>query len=172
MSRCKNDGMALALAHLDSATDLNHELRDPVLDSFMTTCRGLVAQAQGDYDSAQHHYAAALRLAQTQPTQRDVPAILERFAALAAAQQQGQRAAQLFGAAAHLRTLLLPTAQWAFLRPMSAGDAAPHTQYQTATFAAAWREGEMLSLNAACRLALTPPAATALTTVNAPHYCR
>jgi predicted ATPase/class 3 adenylate cyclase/DNA-binding XRE family transcriptional regulator len=108
-----------------------------------------VAYAQGDDVRARALLREGLRLQQQLGQKRLITGSLERFAGLAARQGQPARATRRFGAAAALRTALgspLPPGERA---DYDRDVASAHGQLDAASFAAAWAEGQALTLKQA-----------------------
>jgi tetratricopeptide (TPR) repeat protein len=119
-----------------------------------------VARVQGDYDRAAGRFAESLALCRKVQNARDTGYCLAGLAGIAAASGRPERAARLFGAAEALRESLgVP------LPPVNRADydrdvAATRAQLDAATFAAAWAEGQTMTLDDAVAYALVSPEAT------------
>src|SRR5262249_3364815 len=113
-----------------------------------------VVYAQGDDDRATTVLREALVLQQQQGLKGLIAESLERFAGLAARQGKAPRAARVFGAAEALRAALgapLPPCERAAYEH---DVAAARAQLDTAAFAAAWAEGQAMTLEQAIAYAL------------------
>ena len=122
--------------------------------AFALLSRGDVDRAQANPASAAQYYGRSLRIVIAHFDQPDVADRLEGFAKLAAAAQQPQRAARLFGAAEALRARLgtpIPAIERA-----SYDSALMQTIRQIAppAFDAAWAEGQALGWEQAAAYAL------------------
>jgi tetratricopeptide (TPR) repeat protein len=113
-----------------------------------------VAHHRGDSGAALAHFREALFLLRELGWRPDVAACLEGMAGLALVQQQEERSARLFGAAAALREAIgcpLPPVERAeHDRHVSAVRSA----LQETEFAAAWSAGQVMSLEQALAFAL------------------
>jgi hypothetical protein len=113
-----------------------------------------VARAQGDYEGARALYRESLGILRPAGEQRGIARVLEGLAGLAAAEDQAERAARLFGAAEALRA--------AIGAPLPPGDrvrchrglALTRAALGEEAFAAAWAAGRAMSLNQATAYAL------------------
>jgi hypothetical protein len=113
-----------------------------------------VARSQGNYEGARALYEESLGIFRPTGEQRGIAAVLEGLAGIAAAADQAERAARLFGAAAALRA--------AIATPLAPGERADYDRYVAAThaalgeeaFAAAWAAGRALSVDQAITFAL------------------
>ncbi len=145
-------GQTLPLA--EESLSLAREIRDPFLIGVVLFILGQVAQAQGDFGRAQTAYAESLATFRGIGTQ-DVTAAasLVGFAELAGLQGWPERAARLFGAVvAFVKDVdNVPLGKRAdFERSVNA----LHTQLGEAMFAAAWAEGQAMTLDQAIAYAL------------------
>ena len=110
-----------------------------------------VARAQGDYEGARALYRECLGIFGPAGEQPVIAAVLEGLAGLAAAEDQAERAARLFGAAEALRaaiaTPLAPGQRPEYDRYVAATHAALGMSEAGVAFAAAWAAGRAMTLN-------------------------
>jgi predicted ATPase len=151
-----NDGDAERARRLCAASlHLWRGLGDTPQVALVYTQLGEVAYLMGDHQAAAAHWRDALQLAQATGRMAVVLHGLERLAWLCVQQGRTERAAHLCGAAAALRSALrmpvLPLHQAGYEETLTA----VHTALGATAFAAAWSEGQELSLDAVLALALT-----------------
>ena len=144
---------AQALALLDESVAWLRQANDHGLEWALYQ-RGAVAYAQGDDVRAAADLREALGVQQQCGLKGRIGRSLERLAGLAARQQRLARAVRLLSAAATLRE-----AVGAPLPPGERADydrdlASAHAQLDEATFAAAWAEGQAMTLEQAVAYAL------------------
>lgn len=113
---------------------------------FSVWALGNIARLQADYPTARACYLQALQTAQQSDDKWSLPYCIEAFGYLALAEQQPQRAARIFAAAAALRT-----ATGALLPPVWHADyararAEMETSLGSAAFATLWHEGQTMGL--------------------------
>ncbi len=118
---------------------------------------GRVVRRQGDYTLAPSLFYESLTIGQEIDAKPDIAEVLKEMAGLAAAQDELERAARLWGVAEALREAIgapLPPDE----RPDYEREvAAVRARLGEAAFAAAWQEGRALSFEKALALALAPP---------------
>ncbi|HEY3228045.1 MAG TPA: tetratricopeptide repeat protein, partial [Roseiflexaceae bacterium] len=131
---------SLALAREDGDKDnILHALQ----------CLGAVAQDQGDYERALALYQESLALARQLEHKERIAQCLVGVGGVASAVRQAERAARLLSAAETLLgTIGLSLAAWPEVRAdHDRYVAAARAQLDDATFAAAWAEGRVMSLD-------------------------
>ena len=116
---------------------------------------GILASKQGDWDRAVTHYKESLSLFQELGFKGDYAPGLERFAEVATAQEQPERAARLLGAAEALRQGLDPPHISLVDRAeYDLSVAAARIELGDEAFAAAWAEGRAMLMEEAIEYAL------------------
>jgi len=138
-----DDGRVLALLEAQVGW---HRERGPDGLVYLLHVLGALVNAQGDAARATALLREALVLQQSHAGKGSIASSLERFAGIAAGQGQPDRAARLLGAAEALRKAI-----GAPLPPVERPDyertvAAARAQFDAATFATAWAEGQALTL--------------------------
>jgi hypothetical protein len=118
---------------------------------------GYIACAEGDTGRAAAHFAESLALFRAGDTRLAIASCLAGLAMVASVDEQLGRAACLLGAVAGLLDALRGT-----LAPADASDyrrtvASLRDQLSTQDFAAAWSEGQGLTLEQAIEYAIGPP---------------
>jgi predicted ATPase/transcriptional regulator with XRE-family HTH domain len=143
-----------AIALCEESLKLWRELDDLWGIAWSLNILGHVAQRQGDDQRASALLIESLPLAWQRGDRAGVAWCLEGLASVAWAQEQPRRAARLFGAAEALRQTIgvpLPPVERANYKPSLARVC---TLLDEATFAAAWAEGQVLTLEQAMAEAL------------------
>lgn len=147
---------ATARHHYEEALALRREIGDRRGIAFTLSGLGNIALHQGDYATAGRLYAEGLSIRQKLGEKRGMAISLECFARLAIAQRQASRSVRLAGAADRLRTTIgapRPPAERAeFALALQALRAA----MANAEYAAAWAEGQAMTLEQAIEYALKP----------------
>jgi hypothetical protein len=137
---------------------LGRELGDQTIVVEALVTLGSIAESQAEHDAACRHFGESLVLCQRQGYSGHLLECLAALARVAAAEQQPARAARLFGVAAAYReagSLDQPSA------PSTADEcqmAAARAALGEPAFAAAWAEGQAMTLDQAVVLALAEPA--------------
>jgi predicted ATPase/DNA-binding XRE family transcriptional regulator len=142
-----------ASALLEQSLDLQREMRNKEGIAQALYCFGRVAYDQGGYLSARSCYRESLRMQQDIGNKHGIAALLEACGALACAEQQVLVSVHLLSAATALRQSLtapLPTRERESYAQLVMKMRAILDQ---ASFDAAWREGQQLSLEQAIALA-------------------
>ena len=133
---------------------LSHEVGNKVGIANSLNNLSNVSRERGDYTAAQEQNKQSLALHQEMGNQRGTIEVLESFAALALAQAQPERAAQMWGAAEAFREAIgspLPPSERArYDRQVAQARAAAGEE----VFAAAWEQGRAMSLEQAIQYAL------------------
>jgi tetratricopeptide (TPR) repeat protein len=114
--------------------------------SYVFNNLGNIERYAGSLDRARELYRESLRLKREIGDDWAIAYTLEGCAALAAARQQGERAARLLGAAAGIRERLGTPLESAKQAEYQADLALARTLLDAATFESAWNEGKALSL--------------------------
>jgi predicted ATPase/class 3 adenylate cyclase len=129
--------------------------RDGVGNDVIFRGLGRLAMKQGDYETARARFEESLVYCRKLGNKNAMPDSLRVFAILSAARGEAERAARLFGAAASLLNALG--------KPQSGLDRedtiATRETLGEEAFAAAWAEGQAMTLNAAVTYALEDPSA-------------
>jgi predicted ATPase len=143
-----------AVVLLEESLELFPKLGDKKNRALSLIALGNIAFEQGNYGRTAALGAQSLRLCRDLGYKWGMAAGLEVLAAVAGVQSQSERAARLFGAAMALREIigatLPPDEHPAYERTL----AATRAQLDEATFAAAWAEGQAMSLEQAITMAL------------------
>jgi ATP/maltotriose-dependent transcriptional regulator MalT len=144
---------ALAVALLEESLALFERLGDTWSMAWAICGLGQVARLQGDYERAAAHLRLSLSLYRRLDSKPEIPLPLEGLALVAADKGQFRLAAQLWGSATAIRDSI-----HAVLPPSYASDLAPHTTKIRAAlgeklFAAAWAEGQTMTLDQVAALA-------------------
>jgi hypothetical protein len=114
----------------------------------------LAARRQGDWSGARSLFAESLTIYQKRDLKRCIVECLEGLAEVASHQQQLQRAARLFGAAAELRKVGGWPLQTVYRVDYEHHEATTRTALGAEAFAAACTEGRGMSLDEAVAFAL------------------
>jgi predicted ATPase/class 3 adenylate cyclase len=144
----------LATQRYEESLQIGHGLEGQFTIIYALNGLGKVAYAHGEYDKARSIFKEALSLAQKNRVHWGTPLILAALAALAAVRQEKVRAARLFGATASFynqnRFLMSPIERENHERQVSAARTAPNEE----AFAAAWADGQNMTLEQAIAYAL------------------
>jgi predicted ATPase/class 3 adenylate cyclase len=144
----------VAKALLDKALETWYELELEFNLAYARHVQGRVAQHEGDWDMARACYGESLAIWRDLGNGRFVAELLEGFAQVVQAQRQPERAARLFGAAAALRE----AGRWpqppAHRADYELAAAATRSVIGEEGFAAAWSEGQAMTLEEAVAYAL------------------
>jgi tetratricopeptide (TPR) repeat protein len=143
-----------ARAWYEEALHINRERGNRAGEAYNLNNLGDVAFRHGDADAALDFYRRSLSLLRELGDRHTIDALLDAFAAVAAAKGEWERSARLLGAADALREDLDVV--------LSPGDQAEHERQVAAlrsalaetAFAAAWAAGRVLSPEQATALAL------------------
>ena len=155
------DDYPAARARFEEAVALRRAAGDSWLLAHSLRSLGNLAQRQGDLAAAHRCYAEGLQLVWHLGSKRLIATALLDVAGLAQARGWPGLATRLFGAADHLLTAIGAIID-AAERPAYERDvAATRAQLDEPSFAAAWAEGQAMSLEqaVACALADAPAAA-------------
>jgi tetratricopeptide (TPR) repeat protein len=151
---------AQALDHLEKSLAQFRKLDHPGAAVLTLLDLGKVAHAQGDNSRAAHYFAEGLALNRKHMSRGGAPGRdleergLEGLAGVAAAQEQPERAARLFGAAEALREVIGEPLAPAYRAAHERDVAAVRALLGDATFEAAWAEGRSMTLEQAIAYAL------------------
>jgi hypothetical protein len=139
---------------LEESLALFRKLGDKENSALALVALGKIAFEQGDYGRAVTLSGQSLRLCQEMSSKRGIVAGLEELAAVASMMGQPKRAPRLFGAAMALREAIgasLPPGERSTYERLIA---TARAQLDEATFAMAWTEGHVMTLEQAVAYAL------------------
>jgi predicted ATPase/transcriptional regulator with XRE-family HTH domain len=151
---CWQGDLDRAVTVLEEALPLARELEDPALCAMSEICLGHSASRGGDLSAAASHYQEALRLGRDTGDRYLLPYALEGWGWATRDQDEGERAAQLYGAAAALRAVTQVV-----VAPYEAADreqkiAALRQSLGATAFECEWATGERMLPEEAVVLAL------------------
>jgi non-specific serine/threonine protein kinase len=143
-----------ARAWYEEALHINRERGNRAGEAYNLNNLGDVAFRQGDTDAALDFYRRSLVLLRDLGDRHTIDALLDAFAAVAAAKGEWERSARLFGAADALREELGVTLSPADQEEHERQVAAARSALEETAFAAAWAVGRNLSPERATAFAL------------------
>jgi predicted ATPase/DNA-binding NarL/FixJ family response regulator len=158
-----------AVSLLQESLELYQEMEDGWSTAWALGALGDVARLQGDHQQAVARLQSSLSLYRELDSKPEIPFPLEALALMAADQGHFVRAAHLLAAASAVRASI-----HAHLPPSYEADYAPTLKQARAAlgdeaFAAAWAEGQALTLDQALAMAIAePPSALPLVEAEAP----
>ena len=145
---------AVAAALLENGLQLAYTVGNKSLIAWVLQTLASAARYRANYETARSLLIESLTLARQAGEKEVIADALIGFAALAAAQEQAERAARLFGAVERLyetmNLILLPVIRAEYDRNVSAARA----QMNEAAFATAWANGRAMTLDQAIAAAL------------------
>jgi predicted ATPase/class 3 adenylate cyclase len=143
-----------ARALLEESLAFFREVNNKGNVAYLLNFLGNVARAEGNYPLARSFYEEDLALVRELGHKFGMQGVLDAFAQLAAAEGQPKRAARLMGAAEALREALHTPVPYSWRADHDRAVAVARAALGEAVFAAAWAEGQALSLEAAVACAL------------------
>ena len=143
-----------ARASYEESLALSQKGGDQAVTAVNLQLLGVVTREQGDYLQARRLITEGMEIRRQLGDLRGIADSLRYFAELAAAQEDSERAALLFGAAEYLRESLEA--------PLPAAESGDHNRYvaltraalDADTFAIAWERGRVMGMDAALNIAL------------------
>jgi predicted ATPase/DNA-binding XRE family transcriptional regulator len=147
--------LALAQEQFEAYLAQYRAMFNPLLEEKALIELGRIARAQTRLDVAAAHFSAALKiLLELQLSSRDIAVCVEHLAGISAEQGDGLRAAELLGAAEHLREQLLAPVPPIYQPQYEHDVAVLRNQLGTERFRQVWQSGRSLSVDALAQRAL------------------
>jgi tetratricopeptide (TPR) repeat protein len=156
VARAQEDYATAATACVESASVARELGLMATIEAWSLRSLGYVACAEGDTRRAAAHFAESLALFRTSGTRLGIACCLVGLAVVASAEGQPERAARLFGAAAALLDTIKATLAPADRSDYERSVAALRAQLGAQQFAAAWADGQALTLEQAIAYAIDP----------------
>jgi predicted ATPase/class 3 adenylate cyclase len=135
--------------------DMAERNRDQLRIAIAHCCLGLVSLEQSDLESAQMHFSTSLRLSFREHLVWLIPVILEAFAGVAVREERSDRAVRLAASAAALRESAGVPLAPLWRRLLSPPLESLQQDLEPETWAAAWREGQEMTIEQSVDYALT-----------------